>query len=585
MSPNMAMLFPYLTSTSAPPSHRVVTATYRAVFSAEVEKGTIRPYVPLTYHSYGLLLLFAYLCVPHTTRPWLYKARWGVLAVIWWWQWKAMWEASSMSMAFGYANGLVAAWGMMWTATWLVWCRPQFDARRVERRRIQTRRMERGEIGDSGGAQNGILLASNGGISDQAGQLRPNGAATREANGNADLRERTKANGNAKSEATEHTNGHIKSDDSESSHEVGKESEEWEYYWQSYPDNFAGRFDWVMDLLVNFRGPGWSWAIPSLPPLPPSIQLGLGESPDKISASAVSSVGLRRIDTKRELINHHLPRFIAGYFLLDVFKVTMMKDPYFIFGPNTYALPAHLAKLSHFQLQMFRMFLNCSAIIVSLEMVFSFAPILGCLCVGPKLIGLRGEPFYYATTWGSFTNITDKGLAGLWGGWWHQVFRFVFAAPTSYLITNGYIEASSQVAKLTGLLFAFGISGFFHFGGSISQFPRTYPWHPPFFFALQALGILIQTTFCSYLQAQINKLPKYARQVGNFAFTFTWLAYTSWWLTDDFARGGIWLYEPIPISLLRGLGFGDKGDGWWCWEHIGIGWYKGKHWWESGIYI
>jgi hypothetical protein len=52
---------------------------------------------------------------------------------------------------------------------------------------------------------------------------------------------------------------------------------------------------------------------------------------------------------------------------------------------------------------------------------------------------------------------------------------------------------------------------------------------------------------------------------------------------DDFARGGVWLFEPIPVSPLRGLGFGQEGDRWWCWGHIGVGWYTGKHWWESGI--
>ena len=479
-----------------------------------------------------------------------------------------------MSMAFGYAAGLISVWGMVWSATWLVWCKPQFDAKRVERRRLQKKKPDDGK-------DTGELAELNG----QAMGQRQERHTNEEANGNESIRQRTSANGNANGKDTEEMNGHTKSKVSEPMLEVVEKPGEWEYYWQPYPVNFRDRLGWVMDLLINFRGPGWNWAIPPMPPLPPFIQLALGRRLDQTAASGVSRVGLRRIDTTDELFNYHIPRFIVGYFLLDVLKVTMMKDPYFIFGPNTYALPAHLAKLSHFQIQVFRTFLNCSAIIVSLEMVFSFAPIVGALWLGPKYLGLRGEPYYYSTTWGSFSNIANKGLNGLWGGWWHQIFRFVFAAPTNYLITNGYVKAESLEAKLTALLFAFGTSGFLHFGGSISQFPRTHPWHPPLYFVLQALGILIQTTFCSHFRSYIKKLPKFIRQVGNFVFALIWLFYTSWWLTDDFARGGIWLYEPIPISLLRGLGFGDKGDGWWCWDQMGVGWYTGKHWWESGVFI
>jgi hypothetical protein len=33
--------------------------------------------------------------------------------------------------------------------------------------------------------------------------------------------------------------------------------------------------------------------------------------------------------------------------------------------------------------------------------------------------------------------------------------------------------------------------------------------------------------------------------------------------------GVLVIYEPIPISPLRGLGFGVEGDGWWCWKHVG----------------
>ena len=445
-----------------------------------------------------------------------------------------------MSMAVAFGSGLISVWGIVWSMTWLVWTRPQFDAMRVERRRKSWK------------GTNGNVV--------QNGEY-PN------------LRQRIIANRDAKLERTDiissETNGKV---------------EETEYYWQSYPDNLHDRIDWVLDLIMNFRGPGWNWQIPPLPSLPPHVKTKLGESIDDAAKKNISSVGVKRANTRRELFLARVPMFTVGYFVLDILKVAMMKDPYFTFGPNSYALPPHLANLSPLALYLSRQGLSLLAIVVSLEMVFLLAPLSFSLILGPSsFLGLRGEAWYYPTAWGSMTPILNKGLGGLWGGWWHQTFRFAFAAPTNFLISNRYIEPRSPTTKLVSLFFAFSISGLLHAGGSKSQFPSTHPWHAPIFFMIQPLGIFLQTTLCSLLHPYLSKLPKSIRQTGNAVYTLAWGFSTGSWLTDDFARGGIWLWEPIPISVLRGLGFGNRGDGWWCWEHIGIGWYTGKHWWESGL--
>ncbi|KUJ22894.1 uncharacterized protein LY89DRAFT_637233 [Mollisia scopiformis] len=532
----MASPFPHLTSTGPPPPSREVMNAYRTAFSARVSEGSLRPLV-IPYHVYGYVLLIIYLCIPHTNRPWVYAARWPVLGVIAWWQWKTLWEASSMSMATGFAAGLMAAWGVVWACTWLVFNRPQFDVKRVQR-------------------------SSANFFSDEK------------------IAKQRKQNGNAKIE----TNGHATANGK--SQEISKDGQfVAEYYWQSYPDTLKDRLPWVIDLVINFRGPGWNWAIPPLPSPPPSIMTQLSEPISASSRSGKSTIGLRRYDTFSALARARLPTFVVGYFLLDVLKVLMMQDPYFIFGPTTHHLPSYLQGLSPLALRFIRQALSSFSIILSLEMVFLLAPLIFSLTLGPSLLGLRAEPWYYPTSWGSFSNITTKGLNGLWGSWWHQTFRFAFSAPSNFLIAEGYVKAKSAAARISALVFAFGISGFLHAGGSISQFPRTFHWHAPMFFMLQAVGILVQSTLCALLHPIIRTLPRTVRQMGNFFYVFGWLFWTGWWLTDDFARGGIWLYEPIPISPLRRLGFGEKDAGWWCWEHLGVGWYNGKRWWESGIAV
>ncbi|KAE9381099.1 hypothetical protein N431DRAFT_424729 [Stipitochalara longipes BDJ] len=549
-------LFPHLTATGPAPAMREVMAAYRTVFDARVAEGSLHPFV-LPYHLYGMLLLVIYLLIPHTNNRIIYEARWVVLAVICVWQWKTLQDATSMSMATGFATGLIAAWGVIWASTWLVWMNPQRDAKRVQRRKATPN------------------IEHNGTANGSAESHIGNGSAISIQNGDAGIRKRAQVNGHAKEEQS---NGHAVANKAARGKETGVE-----YYWQSYPSTLSERFPWVIDLLMNFRGPGWNWAIPPLPALPPHIKAQLGEDVDAASRTGVSSIGLHRFNTRRELFKSRVPRFIFGYLALDLMKVIMRSDPYYTFGPNTYALPPYLQGLNPRTIRFIHQLVSSLAIITSLEMVFYIPSLLLSLLYGPRIFGLRAESWYYPSTWGSFSNILTKGLNGLWGSWWHQTFRFIFSAPTNYFIREGYFSPKSMTAKISALLFAFGISGFLHAGGSISQFPKTYPTHAPIFFMLQALGILIQSTFCSLLHPQIKTLPSWLRKTGNLLFTIAWLFETGYWLTDDFARGGIWHYEPVPVSLFRGLGYGDKGDGWWCWEHIGVGWYNGRRWWESGI--
>lgn len=542
--------------------------TYRAAFATHIADASLRPLV-LTYHLFGYIVLIVYLCISHTKRPWVYAARWPVLAFILAFQWKTLWKTTSMSMATGFAAGLMAAWGAVWAVTLLVLNRPQFDARRVHARRKGSEgKHENGNGNGSSTGSNGFAKEENGVAKKRVGNGRPSTDSGQGSVGTQNMHEQ-------------------KIDPTSLDYDPSKD-DALEYYWQSYPEHsFKERFAWVFDLIVNFRMLGWNLAIPPLPSLPPGIASQLSEP---VSNSHISPIGLIRYDTRRSLLRARLPYFIAGYFLLDALKTLMMTDPYFIFGPTTYALPPHLTYLSNspFLLHFTRQLITASCIILSLEMVFMMAPLGLSILLSPSLLGQTAEAWYYPTTWGSFSSsVLEKGLNGLWGSWWHQTFRFAFAAPTNHLIANGIIKPHTNTTRILSLLFAFGISGLLHSAGSISQFPLTHPTHAPIFFMLQALGITLQTLLCTSppLKPLISKLPTSVRKTGNLLFTLGWLLGTSSWLTDDFARGGIWLYEPVPISVFRGMGWGERDAGWWCWDGLGVGWYAGEHWWESGVAI
>lgn len=75
-----------------------------------------------------------------------------------------------------------------------------------------------------------------------------------------------------------------------------------------------------------------------------------------------------------------------------------------------------------------------------------------------------------------------------------------------------------------------------------------------------------------------------ARRMGNLVFVGLWMLLTCWPLAIDFASAGVFLLEPVPVSIFRGLGFGLGPGWWWRWgpEYM-LTWYSGKRWWESGF--
>lgn len=531
-----------MSSVPSPPPPRALH-NYTALLQTRIAAGSARQLVfPNIFFS--LLLTAAYLCIPHVGRPWVYRARWLVVLLGLALDLHCVATVSSVRVQCSFAAGLIAVFNVCLTWTWLVWTRPQWEARRIRRRK-------RSKMGSTGGEGDGGVSTAISSTSDALTSRYVQKSAA---------------------EHGEVSSGHEGWD------------KEWEYYWQPYPMNSIWeRMDWVFDLLANFRGQGWSWSLSTNPPLPAHVQSDLeGRHIDPKSIPTTSSAGTRRFDTRGELLRHILPRFIAGYLVLDLLKVLLMKDPYFILGPNDYALPKHLAWMNPLCLKTWREIEGLAAIYTALTMIFILSPLFFHVILGPKFLGINGEIWQYPWFFGDGSIALTKGLSGVWNGLWHQCFRQIFAAPMQYLTDKKFIKPGTTTARMVGLAIAFSISGLLHGAGSITLIPPTRPWNSVLFFLLQGVGVAVQTSFCSLFEPQIRTLPVAVRKAGNLTFVYVWSFYTSPLLLDDLARGGIWLYEPVPISPLRGLGFGQEGDGWWWINHAGW-WYTGKHWWESGL--
>ncbi|OCK81757.1 hypothetical protein K432DRAFT_380982 [Lepidopterella palustris CBS 459.81] len=530
---------------SFPATHHELLKHYYAQYDAGIQSGKYEPFV-YPWGIFGAALAVVYLLIPHQTSPLLRRARFLAFA------WIACFaaytikycRARNMTSAFGI--GIISAWSVIWLATILVVNDAQTDFQRIERLEGVT-----GKSTDPG----------------------PNGTLQEVGKGEIDTHKavRTAPKGP----------GHL-----------GPGQRHGPFAWQPYPlSPFIERLDWVLDILCNFRGMGWNWQISGLPPPPKWIQEQLRENSGSELSKRDPRVGLDGTSvyqTRSELLWANIKTLVTGYLFLDFLKVVMNHDPYFwgiMDRPPPSYLPSIIANYP-ILLRLYRLAVSQYVIKWSLQTLFCMLPLFVVGILGPSIIGARAEPWMHPDTWGSYSNVLDRGLAGWWSGWWHQTFRFAFEEPSRKLIAMTGINPRSITAKLLQLFIAFLLSGFVHACSSYTQPGYTYPIRGPFlYFTLQAFGITAEVFLTKAVDwTGIQKhVPKAVRRFFTFVYVHVWFYHTSPLLCDDFARGGLWMYEPVPISPLRALGFGVDGDSWWCWGGQWVYLHRGNRWWKSGV--
>lgn len=351
--------------------------------------------------------------------------------------------------------------------------------------------------------------------------------------------------------------------------------------WQGFPESCLHRLDWAIDLVTSFRGVHWNWRISSLPKHEIPLEDSNPASSIMWASPPFAMQALRRQATRD---------FIVQYLFIDLVKTITITDPYFhgsaaLSSPSPWPFLTDSTILTYFV----RLLISLASVLSALTFIFSLSPLLFPLLPPSITLAPLHEPALYPPYWGPFgASVLDKGLPGLWGRWWHQMFRFGVSEPSRYLISTLGLQPRSQLARVISVLTAFALSGSIHALGSYTSFPPSRPLSGSFaFFMLQGLGVLGQPAFLKLVSANVydtHRLPSWLRRLGNGLFVLIWLFLTGPLLVNDFARCGVWLFEPIPVSLFRGL----LGQGWWCWSGQRVMWWTGRagqSWWRKGIAV
>ena len=529
--------------------HRL-SEQYESQYDRDLAAGNIRQYI-YPWATIGEAIVLLYLLIPFRSKSFhKYGAifAWGfnLLSSIY-----ILRYCRCRSMAPAFGLGLIKAWSILWTSVILI----VHDSKTGFRRIVK--------VGSS---------ENEGALTRVMGDTIPEASTATEKPPLSEVRRRHQET----STQTRH-------------HDL--------LAWESYPtSSLFQRLDWVIDLYTNFRGMTWNWRISGPPPIPEWVKHeleGASTTTSTRQGSIIGRDGTRMYLNLRDLLVTRAKTLVLGYFMVDVLKTFMMHDPYFLLGNRDLPPPSflpNLVKKLPFLVQSYRLLISMGMMYAALHTVFDLGPLFFAGVLGPKLIGTRGEPWAYPDTYGAFSIILDKGLAGWWGGWWHQTFRFAFESTAKRITQELGFETTSRSSKILQLVIAFSLSGCLHACASFVQPGRTHPLSGAFlFFFLQSIGIITQMLLSQKLEQMglVERAPKIIRQATNFAFAHLWLYFTGPLICDDFAAGGIWLFEPIPISPLRGLGLGVLGTGWWCWQGfpwINV-WQQGRHWWQTGLVL
>ncbi|RMZ70912.1 membrane bound o-acyl transferase family domain-containing [Pyrenophora seminiperda CCB06] len=524
-----------------PRSHYDVIDYYHTHYDEAVATGKYQPFL-YPWGMIGPLGVIIYLLLPYAKRPWLKKCRYLAFAWITSFAIYTTAYTRARELVSALVLGLLSAWSVIWFGAILVCNDPQTDFMRIER--------TTGVFGSDGRSKvNGIIEQKKKDTGDDAGADVVNGRA-------------------------------------------GPRDRHGEFAWQPYPlTPFIERLDWVLDLLCSFRGVGWNFCNSNIAPPPKHIQEQLlrnsGASAPKKHCHKPYSGQAQLYTSRQELLKDNAWKVFKGYMILDGLKTAMMYDPYFWGQIDRAAPPSSFLPNNAVFRNIYHRALTMLGVQYALQSIFALGPLLFCGLLTPSLLGARAEVWSHPPSWGSYSIVLEKGLAGWWGNWWHQTFRFAFSEPSRKMIEAFGMDKKSPASKAVQLFVAFFLSGVVHASGVYTCAGPTRPITGSMtFFLLQAVGIFAEMslTKISRKTSLAQKIPAWVKKSWTFLYVHVWFYYTAHLLCDDFARGGVWLFEPVPISLLRGVGLGaDERDGWWCWNPRFVRWYSGDTWWDSGI--
>jgi hypothetical protein len=179
-----------------------------------------------------------------------------------------------------------------------------------------------------------------------------------------------------------------------------------EYEWEAFPEQLSKRCWWALDLMMNWRGLGWSY------------QRRQHLIPDAVKrVYDEAGINVKRdggpIQTRSSFLLQQSWYFAMDYVLLDLCIYFLDWDPWFNRGldSNEKLLFGHPAGNYDILVRPYRIFLGTLATYIVMD-VAHVALALACVGLGPRYLGTLGEPWQHPPLWGTFDDLFHRGLPG-----------------------------------------------------------------------------------------------------------------------------------------------------------------------------
>lgn len=322
---------------------------------------------------------------------------------------------------------------------------------------------------------------------------------------------------------------------------------------EPYPDEMSRRISWVMTLLVSLRLSNW-----------------------KIGEASHDRKQPVKPMTRLAFFKYGLFLATQSFIILDLTSTWARQDPYFhksgididddlqdvVGKPAIYSflsqhLPPRIPRTAVLAGQAYACITQGGSL--------SVLPVVALNAVG--LWPDEWSPHTWPIFFGRFSAVSEKGLRGLWGTWWHQTNRYL-SIPGRALAQAVGISTRSTLGFMLQVVSAFFLSGIMHMGlipprpRGTSMMAMEMRFYIASFFWLQILGIGME--LCAANLARRISLGRIISSIGRYCtllWVMIWLSYTLPLLAIPFREIGYWTYPVLPVSVISRLGGGD----WWVW--------------------
>lgn len=183
------------------------------------------------------------------------------------------------------------------------------------------------------------------------------------------------------------------------------------YEWETFPEQLSDRCWWALDLLINWRGLGWSYQRRQhlIPDAVKSVYDEAGINVKRDGAQDEKRPG----QTRLSFLAQQSWYFVVDYILLDLCIYFLDRDPWFNRTLNSDArlLFGHPAGNFDILVRPYRVFLGTLATFCVMDLAHVVVALVS-VGLGPRYMGTHGEPWQHPPLWGTLDDLFHRGLPG-----------------------------------------------------------------------------------------------------------------------------------------------------------------------------